>query len=624
MLNGYKILVYCTSKIHENNFNYFISSFNDELILHGWRIMIFCTFTDLYSKSKSTFGEANIFELINYDIADAIFISDKKFFNQDLKNSILQKSKKLNIPTFVYDGTNPEYFNIGFNQKSGIKKITKHIIENHKITDLHFISGIKGSDISNFRLEAFKEALKEAEILFDDSMVSYGDFWDEPTKKAVQKLIDKGRIPKAFICANDAMAIAAISVLKKNGFNCPKDVLVTGYDGIDEIFYSVPKITSALCNFQTLGTEVAKFILEITENFHKNNTKPFTKYIEPTLMISESCGCSENALNLQNSIEYITNINNYYNLYREEEFFYSQLSFSIQECKSFEEIVKKMHSSILYDVKCLLKAECAFAESCPSVSQTENVYGDSMYVLFDSDSDKNEKTFIKTADLLPQIDEVFKTKKPIIFAPLNHVEVPLCYLAFCFKNYNKENSNRVMQVSTWLSNAIFGFKTLQYQQFLKNRIEKMYSLDALTGLYNRMAFLKMYDSVIQNPSFSELTLVMCDLDNLKIINDNFGHTEGDIAIKTVANAFLTSFDDGIFCRYGGDEILGLFTKKISFDIVKKKIDEFLNDFNENSGKKYKVSAAIGVYTSCEKVFSKMLSCADNLMYKNKVAKKNKK
>lgn len=631
MLNGYKILVYCTSKIHESNFNYFISALNDDLVLHGWRILIFSTLTDLFLKTDNSKGEAKIFDLINYEIADAVFVSNENLLNAEVKNSIIQKAKAHNIPTFVFGGTNSEYFNIGFNHKLGIRKITKHIIEQHNITDLHFLCGRQDSDISNERLEAFKEVLAEHKIHFDESMISFGDFWEEPAKKAVQKLVDEGRVPGAIICANDSMAIATVSVLRRNGYKCPRDVLVTGFDGIEYIFYSNPKITSALCSFQMLGIEVAKFILQIDNEIKENpQLKPFSKFIEPSLIISESCGCASNSSlssfskSFSNqSLEFITSLGTYYNLFRDEEYIYSQLSFSIQECSSLDEVAQKMHETLKINVKCFLKAECISDENCPNTSHTQSVYGDMMYVLFDPTSPQNEKKLFDTKDLVYNIDELFDIKKPLIFSPLNHIDLTLGYLVFYFDFYHKENFNRVSQITTWISNALFGFRTLQYQHYLQNRIERMYSLDALTGLYNRTAFLKMFEALKNDDKADFLTLVMCDLDNLKMINDTYGHAHGDIAIKTVANAFLSSFDSNecICCRYGGDEILALFTKKVDSKSIEDKINNYIDEYNMNSINPYKVSASIGIHSSCDKNFDAMLSFADELMYKKKIAKK---
>ena len=629
MLNGYKILVYCTSRIHESNFNYFISALNDDLVLHGWRILIFSTLTDLFLKTDNSKGEAKIFDLINYEIADAVFVSNENLLNYDVKNNILQKAKAHNIPAFLFGGTDSNYFNIGFNHKLGIRKITKHIIEEHNVTDLHFLCGRKDSDISNERLEAFKEVLAEHKITFDDSMVSYGDFWDDPAKKAVQKLVDEGRVPGAIICANDSMAIAAISVLRRNGYKCPRDVLVTGFDGIEYIFYSNPKITSAMCSYQMLGIEVAKFILQIDSQIKENpNLEPFSKFIEPTLILSESCGCaSSSSSNIfsNQSLDFITNLGTFYNLFRDEEYIYSQLSFSIQECANLDEVAQKLHETFKINVKCFLKAECISDENCPNVSHTKSVYGDMMYVLFDSTSPQNEKKLFRTNDLVYNIDELFDIKKPLIFSPLNHIDLTLGYLVFYFDFYHKENFNRVSQITTWISNAIFGFRVLKYQHFLQNRIERMYSLDALSGLYNRTAFLKMFEPLEKNDKAEVLTLVMCDLDNLKMINDTYGHAHGDIAIKTVANAFLSSFspEECICCRYGGDEILALFTKEINDEYIEEKINNYIDEYNMNSNNPYKVSASIGICSSHDKNFESMLSFADELMYKKKMAKKNR-
>lgn len=632
MLNGYKILVYCTSRIHESNFKYFISALNDDLILHDWRVLIFSTLTDLFLKTDNSKGEAKIFELINYQIADAVLVSNENLLDDDVKKSILQKAKSHNIPTFVLGGSDSDYFNIGFNQKLGIRKITKHIIEQHNVTNLHFLCGRENSDISNERLEAFKEVLEEHNIKYDDSMKSYGDFWDGPAKKAVQKLVDEGRVPGAIICANDSMAIAAVSVLQRNGYKCPRDVIVTGFDGIEYIFYSNPKITSVMCSYQYLGMETAKFILQVDSQLKNNaHVEPFSKFVEPNLIISESCGCASNSSGSfqkafsNQSIEFITSTGAYYNLFRDEEYAYSQLSFSIQECSNLDEVSQKMHEVLKMNMKCYLKAECISNENCPNISHTESVYGDLMYVLFDSTSPQNEKKLFDTKNLVYNIDELFEIKKPLIFSPLNHIDLTLGYLVFYFDFNQKENFNRVSQITTWIANAIFGFRALKYQHFLQSRIERMYSLDALSGLYNRTAFLKMFEELQKNENVEVMTLVMCDLDNLKMINDTYGHAHGDIAIKTVANAFLSSFDSKkcICCRYGGDEILALFTKKIDGEYVEEAINNYIKEYNENSGNPYKVSASIGIYSSHDKNFDSMLSFADELMYKKKMAKKNR-
>ena len=57
MLFGYKILVYCTSQVSKTSFTEFISTLNDELVNHNWRVMVFCTESDLGKEIKNKKGE---------------------------------------------------------------------------------------------------------------------------------------------------------------------------------------------------------------------------------------------------------------------------------------------------------------------------------------------------------------------------------------------------------------------------------------------------------------------------------------------------------------------------------------------------------------------------------------
>ncbi|GAB4544560.1 MAG: diguanylate cyclase [Phycisphaerales bacterium] len=87
-------------------------------------------------------------------------------------------------------------------------------------------------------------------------------------------------------------------------------------------------------------------------------------------------------------------------------------------------------------------------------------------------------------------------------------------------------------------------------------LEQRASIDALTGLGNRAYFNKRLDEEINKSSRSKepLTLVMCDLDHFKKLNDGYGHPAGDAVLETYASILrdqLRTYD--IPCRYGGEE-----------------------------------------------------------------------
>lgn len=619
MLFGRKILVYCTSQISKTNFYEFISTLNEELVKNNWRILIFCTESDLSKDNLNTRGDVNLFELINYDIADAILISNERIQDTDVKNSILNNAKKRNIPVFMFDGERSDTYNIKFDQKHSFKKIVKHIVEQHEVTSLHFMAGFKNNVQSDLRLEAFKEILARNNIPFDDSMVSYGDFWEVPCRAATQKLIDEKRVPRAIICANDAMAITVIEVLTSNGYNCPRDVIVTGFDGIDTIAYCTPKISSVVCDFRSLAIETANYIFEITEH----PQVPDTRLVDGSLLISESCGC--NSITPSDSLKCITTLTNAYARYRHENTILGTVSTTIHASKNVDELINNLKDEFFYNCMCIVKAECIDETLDPNVSHTKTAYGEDLFVLMDSDyKDGYTNRYIKSQDLIPRIEELLTYHNiPLIFTPLNNLDLPLGYLMFSFQNYDKQNYARVNQIASWIGNAITAYRNSQYQQQLQKKIESMYSHDSLTGLYNRNGFLRIYNDILNDPDVKVISLAMCDLDNLKHINDNFSHSEGDNAIRIVGNALSTAISKGYFCRYGGDEIIGLYTSKIDAEELENKVNLYIDEYNKDSNKPYKVSTSLGLYTSSKTSFEEMFAKADELMYQQKIHKKNR-
>lgn len=619
MLFGYKILVYCTSQIHRSSFQAFVSSLNDELIKNNWRLLVFCSESDFAVTNTNSRGNLNIFELINYDITDAIVFSDERLKVPELRDKVLTIAKEKNIPFFLMDGYENDTYNIRFDQGHSFKKIVKHIVEQHEITSLHFLAGTKDSSQSLLRLNAFKEVLKDNNIPFDESMVSYGDFWDGPAMVAVQKLVDENRVPRAIICANDTMAIASVTVLEKNGYKCPRDVIVTGFDGIDAVLYSNPKITSVLCNFHILAIETAHFIFDVIAN----HTPPSTRLVDGSIMISESCGC--NSIAPSNSLEYINNLTNAYASYRYENIALSNLSSLIITSKNLTELIKNLNNGLLYNCMCLVKAECIDENIDPNISHTSTTYGESVFVLHDSDSnEENPNHFIKTTELIPRMKDTLDIeKKPLIFAPINNINQPLGYMMFSFYDYSQQNFVKVNQITTWLGNAISSYRNTKYQQQLQKKLEDMYRHDSLTGLFNRNGFMRIYQEVISDSNVKTITLAVCDLDNLKKINDNYSHNEGDNAIRVIANALSQTGETGAFCRYGGDEIIGLYSHAVNIDNIQKNLQKYIDDYNSSSGKPYTVSTSIGIYTSEKASFEEMFAKADELMYKQKITKKNR-
>jgi len=154
--------------------------------------------------------------------------------------------------------------------------------------------------------------------------------------------------------------------------------------------------------------------------------------------------------------------------------------------------------------------------------------------------------------------------------------------------------------------------------------------DSLTGVYNRSYFNQLFESfkeraIRYNETFH---LVMFDLNNLKYINDNFGHLAGDEAIKTFAKRLSVIIRrSDVFARYAGDEFIAIFLNT-DYDSLTNRLDELLDNMEQSSivvdNGSIIVSFSYGIATFGEDSISldELIRIADKKMYEMK--KKNHK
>ncbi len=92
----------------------------------------------------------------------------------------------------------------------------------------------------------------------------------------------------------------------------------------------------------------------------------------------------------------------------------------------------------------------------------------------------------------------------------------------------------------------------------QNRLEKMATIDKLTGAYNRQAFDITFSQILKDTQRNKLSfaLILFDIDHFKQVNDKFGHLAGDAVIKNVAKVAQTSIrSSDVLCRWGGEEFI---------------------------------------------------------------------
>jgi diguanylate cyclase (GGDEF)-like protein/PAS domain S-box-containing protein len=143
--------------------------------------------------------------------------------------------------------------------------------------------------------------------------------------------------------------------------------------------------------------------------------------------------------------------------------------------------------------------------------------------------------------------------------------------------------------------------------------------DKLTGLFNRAYFekkLKEFDNDCHYP----VSIIMGDVNGLKMTNDIFGHRQGDMLLVTIANILsIACRESDIAARYGGDEFVVLMPNT-TIDGAAKVCKNILNLCDSQTCEQSKVSVSLGYSCKslCTESMNDTLNIAENFMYRHKL------
>ena len=178
-------------------------------------------------------------------------------------------------------------------------------------------------------------------------------------------------------------------------------------------------------------------------------------------------------------------------------------------------------------------------------------------------------------------------------------------------------------------NAIGIIRDISQRKEAEEELKRLARIDPLTGCYNRRYGLELLDMQIKlsHRSKSPLLLAFLDIDKFKLINDNFGHDEGDkVLIESVGLFKSTLREIDIICRMGGDEFLLIFPDSSSKEtsLIRSRLERNLSQLNKRIKKDYQIKFSMGFseyQPDKPKALDELINIADQRMYEEK--KKNK-
>lgn len=591
LINGkqQKIIGIVAAAIQKEHINEVAMAVADEAIKRGYKVLVYATFYDLFHGNVFSVGESSVFKLMISDIPDALVLLPESIKNPDAFGEILADAKKLGIPLVCVDREVEGVNSVTFDYTGAFEKIVRHVVEDHGCRRVNFIAGIKGNAFSEERVECYKKVLAENGIEFEEDRLGYGDFWDLPTLKVMDRFMSSGLdFPEAIVCCNDVAAITACRYLKEHGVSVPEDVIVTGFDGIELERYTVPRLTTASVDIKAMCVSV----LDMIENEMAGEQEVKLCRIPYKMRVSQSCGCRK-----VHSEEVTDKIMELYEKMKDSEghedhmFAYLFHTVDITDTESLARLMPRYADSHTW---CCVNKD--FTSTEREAHRYNTFFTETMNMMMHCcNGELTMNVDFSASQLLPEFDKVLQRHDIIMLLPMHFQDEIMGYYAVSIntKNFNFSNTRRFINDSNQI------FETLKNRILLQrtySEMAEMHLRDPMTGIYNRRGFYKNVDKFPEGKENKQFILFSADLDGLKTINDNYGHDMGDIAIAETARVLCTYDTDAICARFGGDEFVVLAAAQDKDKYIKdylEDIDHKLEEYNCESGLPFEISVSIG-------------------------------
>lgn len=592
----------------------------------GYNVAFFSNFFG-HGELKYEQGEQSIANLPRYEDLDGIIILPDTMSVHGFRESILENIAKYSrCPVVSVRQKTEGFYNVLIDDDSVLDEIITHFVEHHGFTKINFLTGPEDNPVSHHRLSAYKRILREHKLPFEEDRIYFGDFWKYAAYDAVEKwTADPENLPEAIVCANDYMAVTVINALTERDITVPGTIAVSGCDNIELAENFSPSITTA-------GMPILEMGIEAVEKIHKHIEHMEQKqdsYLRSITYFRQSCGCK-----VRGSLgEMVKRKNHIISEVEDKDKAISNnahMSIDLTGVTLLENLNRKLSSYTYMNEGFSAFFMCLYQDWDNYMGDlSEQLPQDLTRMVMEVGVKKGEwlqKVPFHIRDLLPP---VYMEEEPQVFYfnMLHHQEKCYGYTAISFhepKSYKPSYQGWLINIC----NALENIKIHSELNRLVYRLEDMYVKDEMTGLYNRRALHTLGQKYLAQSIEKQggLMVFSADMDNLKYINDNYGHANGDIAIKTVADALLLAAEDDEICiRMGGDEfsVIGLEYDDTKVREFVRKFEDAIQEFNSKGIYGFRVRVSYGwsiSHPNEHTLIEDCLSIADARMYQQKYEK----
>ena len=572
--------------------------------------------------------EKRIYQLPDFRDFDGLIVFSSTMNFDELVEDARDRAVEAGIPAVSIGSKIDGMVSVEMSNKATMRELVEHLVACHGVSDVEFIAGPKGSENSDARVDAWREVFEEHNLEMNEERVHYTDWSAREAIVVVEEILArrKENLPDAIICANDFIAMGVSGLLNEVGIRMPEDIIVTGYD----YTYDGQVFSPALCtvgqNDYLVGQTAAEKLINMISGGVEENV-----VINNIFINNQSCGCEREGLDELRIKECNTR---YYNRIKALEFGWSNswISHSLLKSPKPEDIRENLDeylgrskifnngtTYILEDAK----AKLYFADKKEEAAA--GGYSDEFDVLAAVERrSRVPGNKINKRELIPGYKKVDGDSKLYMFMPIHFMDGVFGYAVV---------EDWLVGISTgkikiFLDSFNQAVEKLEQNIKLENLnelLQDLYTKDSLTGLYNRFGFnsegVLLFNRCKANNS--KMVLMFVDINRMKLINDYYGHLQGDMAIKTVAEVIRNSIPQEFKAiRFGGDEflIVGEYEDEDGIKTIQQNIMDGVKNLGKSMNYPFYLSVSCGYLhfvPSADDSLDTYIKQADESMYEIK-------
>lgn len=543
------------------------------------------------------------------------------------------------IPVLLIATNTDKFPSVVYDNENGLRDGINYIIKQKKCKHIAMLTGTESNTDAQERYKVFMNVMAENNLPVPDSMIVRGEFNDK-CYPLVEKLLKNNPELQAIVCANDSMAKAVYSILNQYHFVIGKDILVMGFDDIEDAENMVPPLATVRADAALLGYRAIMEGHSLLEKHEENPAQPIpndTYVINTTFINRESLTgtkqkekrITEDMLLAQKrKIHHMIYMNHMMNICTRD-----MLMFNSESIGDYTGILNGLSINEIEECYIFI-----LPKPVACYSNKDPIRSSSLYL---KAYRKDGRIIVPPADEQHiEINRLFQhpclldSKKTYFVLDIYSREwqygILVCTLPHHLVHYTESICFHVSMAAKVMDLFNVQEGLLKDREEMVHRLEAENTLldniskkDELTGICNRLGFMTKAHDMLKDFVGRKAVILYADLNYLKRINDTYSHAEGNFALITCAHTLEKIMgDEAIVGRIGGDEFaaFAIIDDETDSGNLKTAIKQHLADFNQTHQKPYPITLSIGYHefvVSKRHILKDVISLADEQLYKDK-------